>query len=89
VVSRTTVREWDVIDGGLLGAVIVCPSCDGRSITGAVVDACPECDSDGTLHRPYRLPNGEPLDLWRDAEILIQIEPRSELPSSDEPQVTP
>lgn len=74
-----TVLEWGAQDGGLLGAIIVCVDCSGSPPP----EGCPMCGDrrygdpgDGTLFQPYYLPNGAPIDLDRDAEILIQIEPR-------------
>lgn len=59
------VRQWDVIDGGLLGAVIECPECPCRRGMG--------CDGDGVLHRPYRLPGGAFIDVDRHAEALMSL----------------
>jgi len=64
------VTEWDTIDGGILGAMIICPFCDGE---GCHVPQ--GCDGTGLMHRPYRLPNGALIDLHRDGEVLIQTEP--------------
>jgi hypothetical protein len=59
------VLRWDVIDGGLLGAVIRCPECPCRSGTG--------CDGQRELHRPYRLPGGAVIDTHRHAEALMPL----------------
>lgn len=62
------VLEWDVEDGGHLGAVIVCRSCDGlgrvpedHGTIGVTVQmrGCPECSGSGVLHRVYQLPEPE------------------------------
>lgn len=71
-VQTWTVFEWGVIDGGILGAVIECVACQGDRFA----QPCSMCEDSGRLHQPYRLPNGEPIDLERHAEILIQIEPQ-------------
>lgn len=77
-----TVLEWGRIEGGMLGALIVCVECEGmsRDVSDAGYRPCSMCDGDGELHQPYYLPNGEPIDLDRHAEILIQVEPRPEAP---------
>jgi hypothetical protein len=51
----TEVLKWDVVDGGILGAVIRCPHCPCSPGFG--------CDGDGQLHREYRLPGGAKIDL--------------------------
>ena len=58
------VIEWDVIDGGILGALIRCPDCPCVSGRG--------CDGDGVLFQPYHL-HGREIDLWGQAEILIAL----------------
>jgi len=43
------VTRWDVSDGGVLGAIILCTACRGdREVRGCLV-----CDGTGELHRPY------------------------------------
>jgi hypothetical protein len=59
------VIEWDVLDGGLLGATIRCPDCPCLSGFG--------CDGDGALHRPYQLPGGAHLDLHRDGDLYFEV----------------
>lgn len=79
------VLEWDVIDGGILGALIRCPDCptclppsavEGSGGTG--------CEGDGKLFRPYRL-HGREIDLHRDAEALIALLDRKQPTPGDEP----
>lgn len=60
---RDEVLEWDVDNGGRLGALIVCRYCDGTGTgpedhgSGQVeLLGCPDCTGDGNLHRPYPLP---------------------------------
>jgi hypothetical protein len=65
LVVSTEVLRWDVIDGGLLGAVIRCPECPCRSGTG--------CCGQRELHRPYRLPGGAFIDTHRHAEALMPL----------------
>jgi hypothetical protein len=60
VVRNDLVLEWDVEDGGWLGAVISCRFCTG---TGRIPEdhgnglvewlGCPDCSGSGKLHRPY------------------------------------
>lgn len=45
----STVKLWDVVDGGILGAVVPCHECGGS----------------GELHRPYRTPDGRLVDVHR------------------------
>ena len=81
-VQTWTVLEWSYIDGDVLGALIVCVECGGSVL---LQPGCKMCNGQGTLHQPYRLPNGEPLDLYRHAELLIQIESTDNRPAvSDE-----
>lgn len=51
------VLRWDVEDGGVLGAIIVCTECHGRRhVTEAgqgMSLPCPACDATGELHRPH------------------------------------
>jgi len=61
----TEVLKWDVVDGGILGAVIRCPHCPCSPGFG--------CDGDGQLHREYRLPGGAKIDLHADADVLMQL----------------
>lgn len=60
-----TVMEWDVIDGGILGALVRCEECPCTSDRG--------CGGEGVLHRPYRLPGGAFVDVWGDADVLIEV----------------
>lgn len=68
------VIEWDVLNGDVLGALIRCPDCPCLPGSG--------CDGDLTVHRPYRMPSGHPIDLYRHAGILVQItdEPLAPIP---------
>lgn len=70
-VQTWVVLEWGVVNGDVLGALIECVVCKGDPWMWP----CQMCDDDGTLHQPYQLPNGAPIDLHRYAELLIQIEP--------------
>lgn len=70
------VIEWDVVDGGVLGALIACRECSCRSGTG--------CDGTGRLFRPYRLPGGAQIDLFRDADVLMTVLDRSVPPRPTE-----
>lgn len=79
--QKWTVIEWGVIDGDLLGALIECVVCK----SDPWMWPCEMCNSSGTLHQPYRMPNGSPIDLYRYAELLIQIEPPDPNPKSDAP----
>lgn len=57
--GQDVVLEWDVTDGALLGALIVCRSCAGSGQNRWTVEpwtSCEECSGDGVLHRPYQLP---------------------------------
>ena len=62
----TRVIRWDVTDGDILGALIQCdatPACRvGRG-----------CDGTGVLFRPYQLPSGAFIDLYRDADLLLRV----------------
>ena len=68
------VIEWDVLDGGVLGALIRCPDCPCIRGRG--------CDGDGVLHREYRLPGGAPIDVHGDADLLVQVLDRHQGPST-------
>ncbi len=61
---------WDVVDGGMLGALIRCRACPCRDGTG--------CDGTRVMFRGYRLPGGAPLDLYRDADLLVNVLDRSQ-----------
>ena len=72
------VIQWDVLDGGVLGALIRCPDCPCGPYLG--------CDGTRVLHRPYRLPGGAPIDLHRHAEALITLlddKPGDQRPAED------
>lgn len=75
------VLKWDVLDGGVLGAVIRCPECPCRDGTG--------CDGAGRLHRPYRLPGGAHIDAWGDADLLMPLLDRGQDRRSVGPQDPP
>lgn len=77
-----TVRQWGTVDGGILGATIVCVVCLDNHADRVL---CQMCDGDGELHQPYQLPNGAAIDLDRDAALLIQIEsPIAEVPKEEQ-----
>lgn len=83
--QRWTVLDWHSVDGGILGCTIVCVECNGAG--GVVWPRCRVCDGDGTLHQPYRLPNGCPIDLaGPHAELYIQIECPAAPPTADYPE---
>jgi hypothetical protein len=52
------VAEWDVLDGGERGAVIICAPCLGHGTVAGDLGpmTCQACSGDGRLHRPYSLP---------------------------------
>lgn len=47
------VMAWDVQDGGMLGATVVCKACGG--LGRIVQQVCVECSGSGQMHRPYSL----------------------------------
>lgn len=51
------VTEWDVKEGGTLGALVVCRSCAGRGTRRRSLSRrwCEECSGSGRLHRVYDL----------------------------------
>lgn len=61
------VEDWDVVEDGVLGARIVCASCDGDGEVEAGIEsndpgeplACARCDGTGLQFRPYRYRNVE------------------------------
>lgn len=59
------VLQWDVLNGDVLGAIVECSACPCRAGTG--------CDGTGRLHRPYQLPGGHQIDLYRDADLLVHV----------------
>jgi hypothetical protein len=77
----TIVYEWDIVDGGILGAVIRCTDCIGRG--------CYVCSRSGVLHRPYRL-FGDFIDTHRLVRQEVNrrdpqpIEPRPQGRTSEE-----
>ena len=51
------VVKWDVIDGGTLGAAILCRVCKGdKELSGHV---CQACNGQGEMLRPYVAPASE------------------------------
>ena len=76
-----TVLAWDVLDGDILGAVVECRACPCRSGTG--------CDGTRRLHRPYRLPGGAHIDLYRDADILVNVLDRAHQSDRAQPDDNP
>lgn len=63
--QQWTVTSWGVVDGGILGAIILCVVCHGIETYD-----CKMCDGDGELHQPYLYPSGKPIDLYGpDAEL--------------------
>ncbi len=60
-----TVVEWDVTNGDILGATVICPHCP--------CDLSGVCGGSGRLHRPYRLPGGGFIDLYADAPVLMRL----------------
>lgn len=72
------VLQWDVMDGDVLGAIIRCPECPCRIGTG--------CDGTRRLFREYRLPGGATIDMFRDADILVNILDRAV--SSNQPDAS-
>jgi hypothetical protein len=68
VTDRDVVVEWDVVDGGILGAVIECGGCAGKghypvSFDGSVFKWCVDCDRTGRLHRPYSVTGSYPATV--------------------------
>ncbi len=64
-----TVLEWDVVDGGILGATVKCRDCPCGHGEG--------CDGTGRLHMPYGLPDGTVFDLHADADALMLLMDRA------------
>lgn len=63
--ERATVIEWDVLDGDILGALIVCLDCPCSPGHG--------CDGDGVLHRAYELPGSAHIDIYRDPDVYLAV----------------
>ena len=61
------VLKLDVVDGGILGAVV----------------ACDECGGSGELHRPYQTPDGHRIDVHRGTLTGLGLETPEDTASED------
>lgn len=64
--SWSAVLEWDVVESGVLGALVTCHAC---ALLGSST-GCETCSGSGRLHREYRAPGGAHVDLHRTEDLL-------------------